>query len=422
MILGLGIGWLMWPGTDRPLDAATLGADRLSEEVASALGDGASPLARVGGMARLLATSPAANDAPESVEAVRGEIERAGILYGQVEHAAFAAWWARLDAPAAYAWSRLGPYGSAPRVFVALFEEWGAQDAPAAIRAAVADPFATRRQRALAAILIRAPELKGVRPEAWSELLAGIPDRVDRRTALTAHMDRRVRASGIESAVTDVLRLAASLAPAAADDVAAAAALAIAPHDPLAAVRTLTATRGSGRPLPPGVVRGIAGEWDDRDPVAAIEWLGTLEASEEQREAVRYAFHVWINRDRGGALDWAASRVDSTEAWLQPVLVTYGFNLGHSDRQRGLELLLRLPGSPQQARFIRHIFAEWREEDSDAAARWLATADLSPPFKQALWKFEMAMPHRMELESVEPEAGAREATDSAGDGQTRGQG
>ena len=38
-----------------------------------------------------------------------------------------------------------------------------AQDAPAAIRAAVADPFATRRQRALAAILIRAPELKGVR-------------------------------------------------------------------------------------------------------------------------------------------------------------------------------------------------------------------------------------------------------------------
>jgi hypothetical protein len=414
VLLGLGLGWLTWPEPERSLDSAALDVERLSEEVAIALGRKTNPLDRVGRLARLLATSPAATDAPASVEAVRREIERGRILNGEVEHAVFAAWWARVDAPAAHAWSRLGPQGSLPRVFVALFEEWAAQDAPAAVRAAVADPFVTRRQRALAATLIGAPELREARPEAWGALLAEIPDRIDRRAALTAAMDRRLRSKGLESFVADAGRLAASLEPSAADDVAAAAALAIAPHTPRSSVGVLATILDSGRSLPPGVARDVAGEWDDREPLATIEWLGSLEPSEEQREAVRLAFHSWISQDRAGALNWAAGQVDSTEGWLQPALVTYGFNLGHSDRERGLELLLSLPGDSQQARFVRHIFAEWREEDPAAAERWLAAADLAPPFKQALRTFQMRYPHRMELESLEPDQDSGQGSDPAG--------
>jgi hypothetical protein len=391
VVLGLGLGWLTWPEPERSLDSAALDVERLSEEVAIALGRKTNPLDRVGRLARLLATSPAATDAPASVEAVRREIERGRIP-----------------------WSRLGPQGSAPRVFVALFEEWAAQDAPAAVRAAAVDPFVTRRQRALAATLIGAPELREARPEAWGALLAEIPDRIDRRAALTAAMDRRLRSKGLESVAADAERLAASLEPAAADDVAAAAALAVAPHAPRSSIRVLATTLDSGRSLPPGVARDVAGEWDDREPLATIEWLGSLEPSEEQREAVRLAFHTWISQDRADALTWAAGQVDSTEGWLQPALVTYGFNLGHSDRERGLELLLSLPGDSQQARFVRHIFAEWREEDPAAAERWLAAADLAPPFKQALRTFQMRYPHRMELESLEPDQDSGQGSDPAG--------
>jgi hypothetical protein len=414
LAMGLGFAWATTLQSDRFLEADATPGIELPTQVASILDQASDPLDRVAQLARLFDQNPAGDLSPDAFRALRSEIEWGGLLDGDVEYALFAAWWARLDAPAAYAWSQMNPQGGSPRVYVALFEEWAKKDALVAIDAATTDYFAARRQRSLAASLIGVAGPNEERQQAFAAALASIEDRTDRRAALSGFVESRLMSEGVESAVAQVRRRSASLEPEAADDLAAGAAVVIAQQDPRSAVALLGPTLDAGRPLPAGTARDVASAWDDRDPLATIEWLGSLATNQEQTEAVRLAFQSWLTKDRATAMSWAKDMIGTTEEWLQPVRVSYGFNLGHVDRQRGLEVLLSIPGDSQQARFIRHIFSEWREEDPIAAEAWLEAAELGTPFKNALRKFKMRFPHRMTDEMLEDIEASAEETSGGG--------
>ncbi len=392
LLLGLAVGAISLQRLDVGPFRATA-PDQLAERLTAAFAE-RDPIERVARVTSLLGQHPASELPVTVVEGVRVAFDRAPLPDGEIEFAAFGAWWSRADPESAWRWILESPQGRSPRVFVAVFEEWGGRDPVAAARAANLDGFEKRRESALRAALRGATRFDALTSAVLISTLAEIADRGERRVAVESLIEARLARDGVDGLMTWIGSLPAH-SGAVANDLAYVSAVAISSIDPVRASDSLHGIADVTGSVPADIARDIASNWGNLDPLATLRWLSGLDPTSDYARTVHMTFYSWMRRDRLAALSWAEQRAEDPAPWLLPIRATYGFVVGHEDSEEGLRLLFQLPIDEEREQLVAHLVSEWRESDPEAAAAWLEAADLPADRKEYLRKFSLPYKHNL---------------------------
>lgn len=229
--------------------------------------------------------------------------------------------------------------GQVPQVVLALVRGWEESGQPGVWRHVEEMPMGALRQQAIGTLVSQMLMSKG--PDAMTTFVEGLPD-----------------------AGPDHFKLLAFR------QVAAALAL----RDPERAKAWVG--RHSGGPFGEGLLFKAALSWAVLDGEAAVTWLASLPADDDQQYAMRAAYGFWLQQDRASARAWLQESGEMNRA-LEPAWILLVFEVGQDDPRAGLDLLstLAIEDELRESTTVGLVSA-WAQRDPVEAQSWLASASL----------------------------------------------
>ena len=139
--------------------------------------------------------------------------------------------------------------------------------------------------------------------------------------------------------------------------------------------------------LPPGRGRDLAVErlvqnMAGVDPVVALEWAETIEDSQLVFIVLPTIATQWAKGDPAGAEDWVRTLAPGRARDL--TVEAFSREIGQSDPEIGIEWAETIEGDVLRLSAVYRVASQWLISDPDAAAAWIASADIPDATRQAL--------------------------------------
>jgi hypothetical protein len=311
---------------------------------------------------------------PETVTAIEYTIDETSRASLGVELALLVEWWARHDAPGAYAWFRAHPWARSPALDRSIVRAWATRD-PAAASAAVG--AAVRDRGALVAGLVEGWFDSG--RDGVEDYLVALPPNEDQQVAIGTLARRKVRRDGIEATL--------GWAEALPDDAPGRFKLqtyrrvgsAVAEVDPEQAAAWVE--RQLDGEFWEGLARRVAVRWAERDGRAAMTWLETL-PPEKLELAVDETYRVWRRRAPDAARAWLDEAVGKPA--LEPAVAFHALTMLREGPEAALTWANKVSDERLRRDTLVRIGIVWMRRDAEAAQAWLEASELGPAEREQI--------------------------------------
>ena len=299
--------------------------------------------------------------------------------------------WGRFDAAGAFEWAatRGGTWGR--RLQEAAAYAWGFTDPQAALEVLETEPTEQRRRRAgspLMSALMDGWRANGDLPGITAQLITMPPGR--ERETLTTSVLAEIKKQGLDPVIAWVDAIPLDAAGSYKRVAFNRAAGVVAHADVDRAAQWYLAHQG--RSYTEKSLPVIARRWiDHHDPVALFPWLAQLpappgqEVDPEQSLAISQGMKWWLRRDPDAAQEWINA--------LEPVPVVYDPALGSlaqfylkKNPDLAAHWALQVRDEVLRTEILVRAMRRWTRDDPEAAAEWLATADISPEAREQIKK------------------------------------
>jgi len=138
----------------------------------------------------------------------------------------------------------------------------------------------------------------------------------------------------------------------------------------------------SDRPYAPIARDAIATRWVERDPVAAMNWLLTVPASDERRKTIRSTFSTWLESDPGAATKWLRSASPAEAADPAIMVVVRRDSMRRPGSALDWAHLIHDDGLRRST--LIEVARRWLERDPKAFKAWLPNSGLRGDIRQKI--------------------------------------
>lgn len=377
LAVGIAIGYAVAPDTGARKSAPVSVAAALEEQ---------DLLVRSGMLATALEVLEPGNldDALAALSA-----ERVGVTDQELR--VFMLAWARFDAAGAFEWAAAQGSGWSRRLQEAAAYAWGFTDPQAALGVLETMPTEQRRGRARSpwmSALMDGWRVSGDLPGITAQLISMPPSR--QRETLTTAVLAQIKKQGLDPVIAWVEAIPLDAAGGYKRLAFNRAAGVVAHADADRAARWYLAHQG--QPYTEKSLPVIARRWiDHHDPPALFPWLAQLpapagqEVDLEQSLAISQGMKWWLRRDPDAAQAWING--------LEPVPVVYDPALGSlaqfylkKDPNLAAHWALQVRDEKLRTELLVRAMRRWTQKDPEAAAEWLAAADISPEARERIMR------------------------------------
>lgn len=299
--------------------------------------------------------------------------------------------WARFDAAGAFEWASASGDAWGRRLQEAAAYAWGFADPQAALEVLETAPTEQRRRREgspLMSALMDGWRANGDLPGITTQLISMPPSR--QRESLTTAVLAELKKQGIDLAIAWVDAIPLDAAGGYKRLAFNRAAGVVAHVDVERAAQWYLAHQG--QPYTEKSLPVIARRWiDHHDPSTLFPWLAQLpapagqEVDPEQSLALSQGMKWWLRRDPDAAQAWINA--------LEPVPVVYDPALGSlaqfylkENADLAAHWALQVRDEELRTKILVRAMRRWTKKDPEAAAEWLATADISPEARERIRK------------------------------------
>ena len=297
--------------------------------------------------------------------------------------------WARFDAAGAFEWTtaRGGAWGR--RLQEAAAYAWGFTDPQAALEVLQIEPTEQRRRREgspLMSALMDGWRVNGDLPGITAQLISMPPSR--QRETLTTGVLAKIKKEGLDPVIAwvDAIPLDAAGGY---KRVAFNRAVGVVAHEDVdRAVEWYLAHQG--RSYTEKSLPVIARRWiDHHDPSALFPWLAQLpapagqEVDPEQSLAISQGMKWWLRRDPDAAQAWINSLMPVPEVY-DPALGSLAQFYLKENADLAAHWALQVRDEVLRKEILVRAMRRWTRDDPEAAAEWLATADISPEAREQI--------------------------------------
>jgi|GEM_PF-6983624 len=119
------------------------------------------------------------------------------------------------------------------------------------------------------------------------------------------------------------------------------------------------------------------------NPDLAVEWIDTIENSENKTSATRSLVSNWLRDDQDAAGEWVNSLPDGNQRDSAVSSIIYNYRDSQPDY--ALEWAYSISNQSTRNNQMRSTYLSWRRNNPEAARRWLETTDLITDSQRESW-------------------------------------
>ncbi|MCS5636876.1 MAG: hypothetical protein NZ990_10185 [Myxococcota bacterium] len=299
--------------------------------------------------------------------------------------------WARFDAAGAFEWAaaRGGAWGR--RLQEAAAYAWGFTNPQAALEVLETVPTEQRRRREgspLMSALMDGWRVNGDLPGITAQLISMPPSR--QRESLTTAVLAEIKKQGLDPAIAWVDAIPLDAAGGYKRLAFNRAAGVVAHADVERAAQWYLAHQG--QPYTEKSLPVIARRWiDHHEPSTLFPWLAQLpapvgqEVDPEQSLAISQGMKWWLRRDPDAAQAWINAMEPVPEVY-DPALGSLAQFYLKSNADLAAHWALQVRDEELRTEILVRAMRRWTKKDPEAAAEWLATADISSEARERIRK------------------------------------
>ncbi len=116
--------------------------------------------------------------------------------------------------------------------------------------------------------------------------------------------------------------------------------------------------------------------WATNDPLAALNWLDSRHSKVGRDEAVDATISYWAAVDQRRALEWTNNQPagETKDRALRRI----GEEMAYQEPAKAVYVVMGMRPGDERAQQLLNVYDSWHASDSEAAAAWLATVHLPP--------------------------------------------